>query len=256
MEATSLFVSLPADLPTVSIGLVNPTHVAVCEPLVLDASSSVGGAGRSLIFQWQLSVDLNPAFDTANELNDLAILNDLLTGSNYMLDVISVPNNELFGEEVGEIFNFTLTVSDWLGTTQNQTIGVSIDTLPYYPTLSVGASKVTMFPADETTIQVSSAPPAACSDSSSTASTSSAGSWDITYTWEQVAGQYIPLPTAQSRLVLPAHTFQSGEIYTLQVTVTYSDPASGKSSFASGLIDIEVQRSELVAFLSPGNQSA
>ena len=240
MARLELKLTPPDPLPAVSAVATAPTDLGLCDSLTLNAGLSTGTAGRPLTFFWQARAEENSDMSTS----DLDDLNQLFADLGHT-DMLTLDSSPVFGTALQ--LNLSLTVTNWLNTTDTSHFSVNMADTPL-PLVSMASPSLSIRVADELNLQVISTAPATCTASSP----SSVPTWTVTYIWQVQSGQGVVLPEAQSRLVVPAYALSGGSEYTIQVTVTYTDPMSGTSTSNSALSMVTVLSSPLVAILTPG----
>jgi len=207
---TSGFVLLapPSTILQVNAALNAPRTLGICDDLVLDGTSSLGGGGRSLSYEWTVYSD----YDTTAMLLQM---NAESRAANNRVDTIQIPTDSLL---VGGRWTFTLRVSNWLGASDSTTVEVQKASQPVPLVDIVGLKVVNIRPSDPLTLTASAQLP----DDQCPEASSQAGNV-ILYQWTQTGGPALDFvgevaQTANARrFQLPTNTLWYDQSYTFQV---------------------------------------
>jgi hypothetical protein len=135
-------------VPTVPAVTLSPSSysVGVCDDLTLDASSSTGSGGRSMVYNF--SVSPSSGHLVANVSEVLAVVNAKNNG--YGSYRVSIPSEVM---NKGSKMVFKLTITNFLGYSSTSTVTVNKLEVPAPVVAIQGASSRTMYRSDALTLR-------------------------------------------------------------------------------------------------------
>lgn len=214
--------------PLSPVAILNiPTAVTTCDDLIIDASGSVGNAGRPwMTIQWTVTSDNNAAFEIQNILDDINSLSKPVTVSKKLL----FPGT----------YTITFSLQNFLlATSSTQTTMRVVNTL--IPSVQIlGASLIAIIPSQSLRVTSATAVPS-CNGTSP----------QLKQSWSVLLGNVI-LPDLQSTSVNP--TVLRLQPYSLSVGYTYNMifTASLGAATSSASVTVSVVHGQVIAIVVGG----
>jgi hypothetical protein len=235
----------PTTPPTATALVTGPVTVGQCDAIGLNAGLSYGGAGRSLTYQWNVTRSTTYASVTTAKW---IILESWLASTND--EAITIPNSVLVA---GVKFEFTLTATNWIGSTSTSSISVlkSVDNVPSVY-IADSITRTVLRTSDFEALAVAAL--GACDDTPDTG-------FEATYLWYIISDSNDDtdealilsedIRTDLTKLYIPALTFVASSTYTFRVKVSLLD-GSGFTNTAD--LTVTVLPTPLIALIVGGNR--